>query len=71
MIAKKENIIIKRELRKHRRPLTDRIMSWNYVHLQWTIKNKCKKESLVAEDNKKPSEAGMTCTIDGDTFFCS
>ena len=32
----------------------------------------CKKnKAWFMKDVKKPSEAGMMCTIDGDKFFCS
>ena len=30
-----------------------------------------KNKVWFMEDVKKPMEAGMMCTIDGDTFFCS
>ena len=33
-------------------------------------KKECKKVRF-AEDVKQPSEAGIMCTIDGDTYFCS
>ena len=33
-------------------------------------KENVKKKAWFAEDIKKPMEAGMMGTIDGDTFFC-
>ena len=39
------------------------------------LKSESKKETKknkvwFVEDDKQPSEAGMLCTINGDTFFC-
>ena len=34
-------------------------------------KENAKKKVWFMEDVKQPSKAGMMCTIDGDTFFCS
>ena len=34
-------------------------------------KESTKKKVWFTEDVKQPSEAGMMCTIDGDTFLCS
>ena len=36
-----------------------------------SIKQCKNKKVWFAEDVKQPLEAGLMCTIDGDTFFCS
>ena len=69
--AKKEKLFIRKSMRKEKaidENKGDLVLCLLTMEIK---KENVKKNVQFTEDVKKPMEAGMMCTINGDTFFCS